>query len=512
VTGIRRRGMLAGAAALGCAALLPRAAGAQTEPRRGGVLRWAQPPNPGSLDPVTGRTAAEFVFLHTVFDALLDFDPMTLDPKPGLAKTFGFEDPVTFTMELVQNASFHDGTPFDADAVKFNLDRARTDPRSNVKADIATVRAVEVAGRYRVILRLDRPNAALLAILTDRAGMMVSPTHIKQTGPNVDQNPVGTGPWKLVSWRNNDRFVATRNETYWRPGLPYLDGVNIAIMGEPATALRSVIAGENDLATSLGPQQKSVADRCKLVTQLTHSLGMVGIYLNYARPPLNDARVRQALNYAIDRDALNQAIALGLDVPTSAILPKEHWACDPTTAQYYRHDPAMARKLLIDAGFPDGIDIPMLGWSDQISMQRQEVIVTQLARAGIRVQLTPVSASASSTMFFGPAKQGAGRMAQIAARPDPSQEYDNLFSKDAYFNAGGVELPGYRELLDATMATTERAARTEAFAKLQRFVIENALLVPIVFNTAIAVHHPRVKGFVTGIIGKPKCADVWLDA
>src|ERR1700755_1599091 len=122
-------------------------------------------------------------------------------------------------------------------------------------------------------------------------------------------------------------------------------------------------------------------------------------------------------------------------------------------------------------------------------MQHKEVIVTQLGRAGIRVALTPVSPSASSTMFFGPAKQGAGRMAQIAARPDPSQEYDNLFSKDAYFNAGGVEPAGSRALLHAPRATTDREARKAAFAKLQRFVVENALLVPIVFNTAITVHH-----------------------
>jgi ABC-type transport system substrate-binding protein len=507
---ISRRAVLAGAAALPGAALLPSQGRAGAEPRKGGVLRWAQAPNPGSLDPVTGRTAAEFTFLQIVHDALLDFDPLTLDPKPGLAKAYAFEDPTTFTMDLVEGVSFHDGTPLDGEAVKFNLDRARTDPRSNVKADIATVRAVEVAGRYRVILRLDRPNAALPAILTDRPGMMVSPTNIKQNGANADQNPVGTGPWKLESWRNNDRFIATRNENYWRPGLPYLDGINVAIMGEPATALRSVIAGENDLATSLGPQQKLLADRSKLTTQLTHSMGMVGIYLNYGRPPLSDVRVRQALNYAIDRDAFNQAIATGLDVPTSAILPTEHWACDAQTANYYKYDAGKARALLAEAGFPNGIELPMLGWSDQISMQRQEVIVTQLARAGIRIALTPVSPSASSTMFFGSAKQGAGRMAQIAARPDPSQEYDNLFSKDAYFNAGGVELDGYRDLLDATMATTDRAARKAAFAKLQRFVVENALLMPIVFNTSINVHHPRVKDFVPGLIAKPKCTSVWL--
>ena len=130
---IDRRTMLAGAAAAGGAALLPHRAWAQTKPRTGGTLRWAIAFNPGSLDPMTGRTAAEFAFLYTVFDALLDFDPMTLDPKPGLAKAWRFEDPKTFTMELVEGATFHDGTPFDADAVKFNLDRCRTDPRSNVQ-------------------------------------------------------------------------------------------------------------------------------------------------------------------------------------------------------------------------------------------------------------------------------------------------------------------------------------------------------------------------------------------
>jgi peptide/nickel transport system substrate-binding protein len=131
---IDRRALLAGAAAFSGAALLPSRAKADTEPRRGGVLRWAQAPNPGSLDPVTGRTAAEFTFLQIVHDALLDFDPITLDPKPGLARTYAFEDPTTFTMDLIENASFHDGTPFDAEAVKFNLDRAS----SRLPASIAS--------------------------------------------------------------------------------------------------------------------------------------------------------------------------------------------------------------------------------------------------------------------------------------------------------------------------------------------------------------------------------------
>jgi ABC-type transport system substrate-binding protein len=239
---------------------------------------------------------------------------------------------------------------------------------------------------------------------------------------------------------------------------------------------------------------------------------MIGAYLNYARPPFADPRIRQALNYGVNREDLNKVVALGLDETTSAIIPKEHWACDKTTADYYSHDPAKARKLLADAGFPNGIDIPMVGWSDQNSIQWQEVVVNQLAQCGIRVRVTPSSPQESSVQFFGPEKRGAGRMSIIAARPDPSQEYDNLFSAGAYFNAGGIELPGYRELLDATMLSTDQGERKAAFAKMQAFVVENALMLPLLFNNYLEVHDPKVKNFSYGLLGKPKFTEVWLEA
>jgi ABC-type transport system substrate-binding protein len=510
---IDRRSLMKGAALAGGALLLPRPSQAEAAPRRGGVLRWAVALNPASLDPMTGRTASDFPPLYALYDGLIDFDPITLELKPGLAKSWRFSDPKTLVLELQEGVTFHDGSPFDAAAVKVNLDRSRTDPRSNTKADISTVSSVEAIGTHQIVLHLDRPNAALPAILTDRVGMMVSAAHLKAKGPNIDRIPVGTGPWKFVSWQDNDRLVLTRHEKYWKPGLPYLDGINMTILIEPATALRSVLAGENELVTNLGPQQKPIAERTgNFVTQLNKSMTMVGMYLNYGRPPLDDVRIRQALCYAINRNDLNKSIALGLDEPCSAILPKGHWACDPATADYYTYDPDKARKLVADAGFPDGIDIPMVGWSDQLSMQRQEVMMAHLGKAGIRIKLTTYAPSESAAMFFGPAKKGAARMALIAARPDPSQEYDNLFGKDAYFNAGNVELPGFRELLDATMATTDQAQRKEAFAKLQRFEIENALMVTLLFARTVSVHSRKVKNFVYGSIDKPKLTETWLEA
>jgi peptide/nickel transport system substrate-binding protein/glutathione transport system substrate-binding protein len=504
-----------GALAAGTALAFPAPAGAQRAvPRRGGMLRTAYDSNPASLDPMTGRNASDFQILYVLYDPLVDIDPVTLELKPGLATSWSFATPRSLVLELRRGVTFHDGTPFDATAAKFNLDRSRTDPRSNAKADLASVDAVEVDGPFRITLHLNEPNTALPTILSDRVGCMVSPKSIADApGGNVDRTPVGTGAMKFESWRDNDSIALTRNPRYWKPGLPYLDGLTFAIINDDATRLRSVVAGETDLAPGLTIRLKPLADRSSnVVSQLSPSMGMIGAYLNFGKPPLNDVRIRRALNYGVDRESFNKVVALGLSEPACTILPKEHWACDPRTAGAYPHDPVRARKLVGDAGFPNGIDIEMVGWSDQASVQWQEVIASQLAEAGIRLKVIPFSPQESSVKFFGPEKFGAGRISRIAGRPDPSQEYDNFFGKDAYFNAGGIELPGYRPLYEATITAAARPARKAAFAKLQAFVLDNALIMPMLFNTSLSVLNPKVKSFAYSILDKPKFAQVWLDA
>ena len=211
---------------------------------------------------MTGRNLPDFNVLYAVFDALIDFDAETLELKPGLAKSWKFTDPKTLVLDLVEGVNFHDGTPFNAEAVKFNLERYKNDPRSNVKADIATVESVEVTGKSQVTIKLNRPNAGLPNILTNRVGLIVSPKSIQDApGGNVDRTPVGTGPFKFVSWQDNDSFVLVRNDNYWKPGLPYLDGINIKIINELNTVVRAVVAGEADLGINLQAPQKAIADR-----------------------------------------------------------------------------------------------------------------------------------------------------------------------------------------------------------------------------------------------------------
>ena len=343
---------------------------------------------------------------------------------------------------------------------------------------------------------------------------MVSPTSIKNADKgNVDRAPVGTGPFKYVSWQDNDRIVLVRNDKYWQPGLPYLDGMVLRIITETATGLRSVLAGENDIALNLDIQKKTIADRdSNLVVDLYPTTYYWGAYLNYGKPPLDNLKVRQALSWGIDRDAMNKTISLGLATPGNGVIPKQHWACDPSTYMTYGYSPEKARTLLAEAGYPDGIDIPMLGWTDQSSLQRQEVAQAQLGKAGIRVQLTTGSPQDTSIQFFGSTKKGSARISGMGGYADPSQQYDNLFGKEAYLNASNIELPGYRELMNATQATDDMAGRKAAFAKLQKFIVDNALVLTFMFQTNILVQTKKVKGVTVDLANKPRFHETWLTA
>jgi ABC-type transport system substrate-binding protein len=510
--GIDRRELIKGAVAGAGALAFSGSALAQDAPRKGGRLRLAMPYNPAALDPMTGRNLPDLNTLYAVFDALIDFVPETLELKPGLAKSWAFTETQTLVLELVEGVTFHDGTPFNAEAVKFNLERYKTDQRSNVKADLETVASVEVTGKNQVTLKLNRPNAGLPSILTNRVGLIVSPKSIQEKGGNVDRTPVGTGPYKFVSWQDNNAIVLNRNESYWRPGLPYLDGIDIKIINELNTAVRAVVAGEADLAINLQAPQKAIADRSPaVVAKASPGLVLYGAFLNYGRPPLDDVRVRQALNYAINRDEINKIAAVGIGQPSAAILPKEHWACDPATQNFYAYDPEKAKKLLAEAGHPNGFELETIGWADQLAMQRQEIIISQLAKVGIRVKLTAL-APQQAVQAFMVEKKGAMSISPSSAYPDPSQAYEALFGKTALRNAGGVELPGFRELLDATMAASDQAVRKEAFVKLQRFVVEQGLQLVQYISPVVHVASPKVMNYKDSLLSVPKLTDVWLKA
>jgi len=508
---INRRALLGAGAALGASILLPASGFAQGTPTAGGTLRIAMPYNPAALDPITGRNIPDFNALYALFDALIGYDPDTLELEPMLAKDWSFTDSKTLVLNLVEGVEFHDGTSFDAEAVKFNLERSMSDPRSNVQSDLASVESIEATGTHQVTIRLKQENYSLPTILTGRAGCIVSPASIKAAADgNVDRNPVGTGPFKFVEWRDNDLIRVEKNPKYWQPGLPYLDGIDFRIINELNTGARTVSAGETDLALNLAAQQIATARRNEeLVAEAKPSMIFFTLMLNFAKPPLDDVRVRQAMNYAINREELNTVLMLGLGEPTSTMFPSDFWAVDKDTAHYYQHDPEKAKALLAEAGHPNGVEIEAWSWPDQTSIQRIELIGNQLEQAGIRLKITPSPPQVVNQHFY---MEGKG---SLILNPqggwlDPSQTYDRLFGAKGQFNAGKTEDPKFRELLDATAKSADPDERAEAFAALQKFVVEQALHVPLYTSSAMSVRNKKVQDFRYDRLHSPRFHRVWL--
>ncbi len=505
-TGLTRRDLMVMAGAAAGTLATGGAAWAQaTAAKRGGVLKVSASANPSSLDPATGGAGTDHSFLWTIYDTLVEWDYDTLKTKPGLA-SFNFPDPRTMVLDIKPGISFHDGTPLDAAAVKFNLDRGRQDARSNIKADLQNVAQVDVSGPLQVTIKLARPDTALPAILSDRAGMMASPKAVQALGAEHDRKPVGAGPWKFVSWSANEKIVVTRADKYWRADRGFVDGIEFSIIPELATGLRAVVAGQNDFAYQVPPRLMPLIDKAKNLQKVTGpTLYCLQLYFNLARKPLDNLKVRQAINFALDRNAFVKASLAGVGEPAYMNLPKTHWAFDETLVGLYPHNLDKARALLAEAGFKDGIDLTVGSYTDQDSVRRSEIVGEQLRKVGIRLKFITGTIPEISGQFFGTEKKFDMLLSAWTGRPDPSMTYSLMYSKDAYFNAGRVDTG--KELADL-LAESRVAERIEGrkliFWRLQRIVMEQALVAPLAFQYELDAASQKVKGYKPNLLGKPK--------
>ncbi len=494
-------------------ALVPGAVRAQGAPRRGGVLRVSASANPSSLDPATGGSGLDHSFLWPIYDTLVEWDYKTLQPIPGMAQ-WKYPDPRTLVLTIHPGIVFHDGTACDAEAVKFNLDRSRGDQRSNIKADISSIASVEVTGPLEVTVKLAYPDSALPAILSDRAGMMASPTAIAKLGNEHDRKGVGAGPWKLVSWADNQGISVVRHEKYWREDRGFVDGIEFAIMPERATGLRSVVAGQNDLAYQLPPRLTPLIDRAKDLELVTGpTLYCRQLYFNLSRGPLTDVRVRQAMNFAIDREAYVKVAQSGFGEPAHMNLPSSHWAYDAEVAKLYPHDPAKARALLAEAGFKDGFELTAGGYIDPDNVRRGEILMDQLGKVGIRLKFTNGTVPEISAQYFAQEKKFDTLLAAWTGRPDPAMSYGLMYAKDAYFNAGRVEVsPELTELLAKSRESEDLEVRKGVLSRVQRIVMEQALVLPIAFEAEMTAVAKKVSGYQSNLLGKPKYEFVSLSS
>ncbi|MBI3825953.1 MAG: peptide ABC transporter substrate-binding protein [Candidatus Rokubacteria bacterium] len=506
-------GWCAAASGAPAAVLGARRAEAQAPaPKKGGTLRVGFYIEAATMDPHLSGSKIDRQVYHNIYEPLVTLD-VRLGIKPGLAESWTQPDVRTLVFKLRRGVKFHDGTDFNAEAAKFNFNRMKTEPKSVRKGEVASIDSVDVVDPYTIKINLKRPDAALLATLTDRAGMMVSPKVIQERGSELERNAkgAGTGPFEFVEWVKDDHLVIKRNEAYWnKQGGPYLDRIRYRPIPDDTVKLQSLQAGEIDVMDYVAPRDVAAvkADRNIVVVDVP-SLAAFSYQLNTTRPPFNAKALRQAVAYSLDLDQIVKGVWLNVGVPANGPVPPSSWAYDRTIPPIKR-DLARAKAKLAEGGQPNGFGFTMTTANIPINIQEAEVIQAQLGEAGIAMKIKLVDAA--TQLANGNSRNFDMISYQWSGRPDPDGNSYQFFktTPGTSLNWSGISNPQIDALLDRTRETFNAAERKKLFSDLTRILQDELPMIYIVHPIEPKAFAPRVQGYEPIPDGMMRFKDVWL--
>lgn len=482
------------AAVLLAASLFSGIAGAQT------TLRIGLAEDPDILDPTLARTFVGRIVFAAMCDKLVDITP-ELKIVPQLATEWHWvDDNKGLVMTLRQGVKFQDGEPLDAAAVKFSLERHLTMAGSNRKAEISPVKSIEIVDDHTVKLVLDKPFAPLLAQLSDRAGMIVSPKAAQAAGDKFGEHPVCAGPYKFTERVAQDRIVLDRFAGYWNKDAVHFDRIVFLPVVDSTVRLANLQSGQLDLiervaATDLDTVKKD--NRLKLAA--ITSLAYTGITTNLnngerAKNPLGqDKRVREALELAIDRDALNQVVFNG------EFTPGNQWEA-PSSPWYVKslpvpkRDVGKAKSLLAAAGVPHPSFTLMVPNGNEF-LQAAQVVQSMAAEAGFEIKIQSTEFASSLDL----ASKGNFEAYQIgwSGRTDPDGNIYNFVGCKAppALNAAKYCDPAVEAALDAARTAGTMEDRMAQYAIVAQHVLADRPIIYLWHQKWLYAMSPKLTGF-----------------
>jgi peptide/nickel transport system substrate-binding protein len=359
-----------------------------------------------SLDPYLSYTPSSLSIQHNIFDYLLERDASG-KIVPGLAESWSAIDNTTLEFKLRHNVKFQNGEDFNADSVQFSAQRMLDESlNSGVRTRFTSISEVKIIDPYTVRFLLTRPDPALLDNLTNQMAML-PPKYVQDGGNSaLASKPIGTGPFKFVDWVQNDHLTLEANEAYWSgsvKGQPKVKTVVFRPVPRAGTRLADLQSGQADMVVGLTADQAKALQSGSGAARVERAdvPGYQYIFFNtrLADTPLKDARVRQALNYAIDRNALVQSLYAGTVQSLTQPVGPLTQGYDPSL-QGYPYDPARAKRLLADAGVPNGFDLTL----DVIQADRGDLIdavAAQLSQIGVKVNVQVFESGAFNDRWIG---------------------------------------------------------------------------------------------------------------
>lgn len=489
-----------GAGSAPTAAAAPSAQAAGGTVKKGGALKAGLSGDMITFDPLTSSSFGDREVYYNIYDSLVAMDP-NLQIIPALAEKWEAPDPTTYIFHLRQGVKFHDGTDFNADAVKFNINRYLTDKTSRRAPEIDTVQSVDVMDPYTVKFTLKAAFAPFLATLVDRAGMMLSPTAIQALGNDgMAKKPIGagTGAFKFVEWVKDDHVTVERNPNYWKKdangsALPYLDKVIYRPITDATVLLANLKTGDLDASYSIAAKDvASVKSGNELALKTIPGIGFTSLEFNIVKEPFTKKELRQAVAEALDRDEINKTVFFGVNQVAQGPIPPSSWAYDPNFKPY-SGNVAKAREYLKAGGKPDGFTCELrIASGSPTTTQLAQLIKDQMAKAGIIVTITQEEATTWST------DQDNGNFQLLpftwSGRIDPDGNFYNNYHTGGGLNFGKYSSPQADDLMEKARAVSDQNQRKDLYQQAQKLIADDATHAFYGFAPAYLVTQPKVQG------------------
>src|SRR3954471_5896681 len=478
------------------ALLLPLGTTVQAE----STLRIGLAEDPDILDPTMARTYAGRIVFAAFCDKLFDIDEK-LNIVPQLALSYSTsDDGKEVAIKLRPGVKFHDGEPLDAEAAKFSFERHLTFPGSFRKPELAAVERIEVVDPLTVKLVLKNPYSPLIAQLTDRAGMMVSPKAAKEAGDKFGLKPVCAGPYKFVERVQQDRIVVEKFADYWDKDKLHIDRITYLPIVDSTVRLANLRSGGLDLIERLNATDiKEVRSDSRLKLSTALELGYLGITLNIAngeksKGPLGQhAKVRQALELSIDRDALNQVVFNG------EFVPGNQWV-SPESSYYQKslpipkRDVAKAKALIKEAGVTTPIVVDFMVPQGAENKAVSEVVQAMAAEAGfdMKIRVTEFATSLKQ------AEQGEYQMYFIgwSGRTDPDGNIYIFEKTKQPQNVTGFTNPDVDKALDDARLTSDVAKRKASYEIAAKLLLADNPIIYLYHRKVLIAQTTKLEGFV----------------
>ncbi len=467
-----------------------------------GSLTVGMDANIAGLDPNDVNDNASLSAGRLMFQGLFGFDK-DMKVIPVLAESYEANaDATAFTLHLRHGVSFVDGAPFDAEAVKTSFQRL-LDPVNHLKRAslMSMLDHIDVVDPFTVRMVLKTPFGAMIPTLAHPAMVIHSPKAIATYGADLARHPTGTGPFEFVSW-TPDTLKVKRNEHYWRDGLPHVDAVTLRGVPENGTRIASLQAGETQFIYPVPAEMISIVGRDSRFRLINDP----SIYARYAsmnvmKKPFDDVRVRQALNYAVDKAAYIKVVFNGAAEPLRSAIP-------PKLAFYqeqpaYAYDPAKAKQLLAEAGYPNGFETTMWASTATVSTRTMQFLQQQLAAVGVKVTVQPLEGGVLTQRIYSVQKPADAEVQMYAgawssSTGDADWGLRPLFSTmgfpptlydTAYYGTAPVD-----GAIKAGLNTADSATRATAYAAAQAQIWQDAPWIFLCVENILAAQTTKLTG------------------